>query len=194
MPRTSRHAQGGEDDEPTRGRRGARKPAGPPVGLIALFVVLMVSVVVLARMAARNRPEPEEPKAPVSAQAVFGDLPEEAPPAPRTGGGSGGRLYEKAPPGLDRDATWVEAQAVAARAKDALDEAKAAKAAGDHGAWSEKAGRAKALYDEAITMTAAWEEELMEAYGDRDRQVAAIKRERDGWFNLLRTLHKTTGR
>lgn len=192
MARNSRYAQEGEDDGPTRGRRGARKPAGPPVGLILAFVVLMVAAVVLARMAAQNRPEPAEPEAPVTAESVFGDLPREEPPAPRTGGR--GALVEKAPPGLADTAVWVEARATAARAKAELDTAKAAKSSGDHSGWSEHAGRAKDLYDEAITETAAWEEELMEKYGDRDRQVAAIKRERDGWFNLLRTLHKTTGR
>jgi len=191
MPRTSRYD---EDDEPTRGRRGARKPAGPPLGLIAVFIALMVGVLVIARMIAQNKPAPVEEPTPVTSKAVFGDLPEELPPEPRTRSGSSRKLYEKAPPGLAENATWVEAKAIASRAKAALDEAKTAKAAGDHGGWADKAGRAKDLYDEAITMTAMWEEELMEAYGDGDRQVVAIKRERDGWFNLLRTLHKTTGR
>ena len=43
-------------------------------------------------------------------------------------------------------------------------------------------------------MTADWEDELMAQYGDKDRQVKAIMNERSKWFDLLRTLHKTTGR
>ena len=185
-----------QDDEPSRGRRRATKSSGPPVGPILILVVLMVGAVVVARMAAQGQKttEEEEP-AEVTAESIFGDLPREEPPTRKPGSGSKPKkLYEKAPAGLASNSTWIAAKAVAADAKATLEEAKTAKAAGDHAAWADKGVRAKELYDEAITMTAEWEEELMEKYGDNDRQVSEIKRERDGWFNMLRTLHKTTGR
>ena len=196
MPRSSRYNAPQDEDESGRERRRPRKSGGPPVGPILILVVLMIGAVVVARMLAKNqKPADAAPPAEVSADSIFGDLPREEPPTP------GARteykpkkLYEKAPAGLASNATWVQAKQVAAEAKTTLDEAKAAKAAGDHAGWSDKGVRAKELYDQAITMTAEWEEELMEKYGDSDRQVAEIKRERDGWFNMLRTLHKTTGR
>ena len=43
-------------------------------------------------------------------------------------------------------------------------------------------------------MTALWEEQLLEKYGETDRQVRDIMRTRNKWFELLRALHKTTGR
>ncbi len=185
-----------QDDDASPGRRRPRKSSGPPVGPILILVVLMVGAVVVARMAAQSETKEEEARpAEVNAEAVFGDLPREEPPTPKTGSSfKPKKLYEKAPPGLASNTTWVAAKKVAAEAKTVLDAGKIAKAASDHAGWAEKGGRAKDLYDEAITMTAEWEEELMAKYGDNDRQVAEIKRERDGWFNMLRTLHKTTGR
>lgn len=185
-----------QDDEPSGERRRPRKSSGPPLGPILILVVLMVGAVVIARMAAQDKGTEEDTgPAEVSADAVFGDLPREEPPTPKVGSGSKSKkLYEKAPPGLASNTTWLAAKKVAVEAKTVLEAGKIAKAAGDHAGWADKGGRAKNLYDEAITMTAEWEEELMSKYGDNDRQVAAIKRERDGWFNMLRTLHKTTGR
>ena len=69
-----------------------------------------------------------------------------------------------------------------------------AKANGDHSTWNEKGNEAKELYDRAIILTAAWEDQLMEEYGDTDRQVREIMSIRTKWIEKLTVLHKTTGR
>ena len=192
MARPSRYQQN-DDDEGQRPRRRPKKQ-GPPLVPILALIVVMAGAVYLARQAAQNKPEEEPPKEEVRAAEIFGDLPEEEPPD-RSGFGQGGRkLTNTAPAGLAENPTWIQAQEVAAEAAAVLTVAKGAKAAGDHAVWSEKGNEAKELYDKAIIMTADWEDELMAQYGDKDRQVKAIMNERSKWFDLLRTLHKTTGR
>lgn len=192
MARTSRY-ENYEGEEGSRPRRRPKKQ-GPPLVPILALVVVMAGAVWLARMAAQNKPEEQPPKEEVKAAEIFGDLPEEQPPD-RTGMGQGNfKLKNAAPEGLANNANWQEALAVAARAQAALDVAKKAKADDDHATWNKRGVEAKELYDEAITMTAVWEEELLEQYGDKDRQVRAIMKTRSKWFDLLRTLHKTTGR
>jgi hypothetical protein len=158
------------------------------------LIVVMGGAVYLARLAAQNKPPEEAPKAEVRAQDIFGELPQEEPPD-RSGFGAGNKqLSNKAPEGLANNADWQRAQEIAGDAAAKLELAKVAKAAGDHAVWSTKGNEAKALYDEAITMTAEWEDQLLADYGDKDRQVRAIMNERSKWFDMLRTLHKTTGR
>jgi len=154
----------------------------------------MGGAVVIARMAAKNKPEEEDaPAKEVQASDIFVGLPEEEPPPPPGGDGSK-RMVNVAPANLDQHADFQRARELAEQAGNALDSAKKAKAEGDHATWNTKATYAKNLYDEAVTITALWEEELLEKYGDRDRQVKAIMDERSRWFKMLTTLHKTTGR
>jgi len=188
----SRYQQS-DGEENSRPRRRARKP-GPPLLPILALIVVMAGAVYIARLAAQNKPEKEKPKEEVQAQDIFGDLPLEQPPDRSAFGHGKKRLTNTAPAGLADDANWIAAKQVASDAAAELELAKAAKAAGDHAAWNTKGKEAKELYDKAITMTAVWEEKLMEDYGDTDRQVRAIMDERNKWFDMLRTLHKTTGR
>lgn len=187
-----RYARNDSDENEERPRR-QRKKAGPPVGPILLLVGLMIGAVVVARMIA-SRPKAEETvKTERPASDIFGDLEIEAPPT-YTPGKTPKRMVDKAPAGLADSALWIEAKGIAKQAAAVLTEAKAAKAVQDYAGWDDKGVKAKNLFDEAIIMTADWESELMEKYGDNDRQVAAIMNERSKWFDMLRILHKTTGR
>jgi hypothetical protein len=181
-----------EHDEPSRSRRRPSKN-GPPILLIVGLVILMGGAVAVARMAAKNKPEKAEPKPEVQASEIFGDLPIEEPPNMPAGNGSK-KLVNTAPAGLADNPDFLRARGIALEAAKKLEEAKKAKSAGDHGQWNIKAGESKELYDQAIIITAVWEEELLELYGDRDRQVKAIMNERSKWIDMLRTLHKTSGR
>ena len=46
-------------------------------------------------------------------------------------------------------------------------------------------------FDAAFTMTAIWEEELLEQYSDTDPQVRDIVRTRNKWIDKVRHFHKT---
>lgn len=181
-----------EDDDQPRSRRRS-KPSGPPLIPIFALIVLMGGAVYLARLAAQNKPEPEEPKEAVKASEIFGDLPVEEPP-PRPGGDGSRKATNKAPEGLANNPDFIRAKEIAVQANVVFEAAKKAKSAGDHGEWNIKAQEAKELFDQAFIMTAVWEEELLEKYGDRDRQVKAIMSERNKWIDKVRTLHKTSGR
>ncbi|MFT7484399.1 MAG: hypothetical protein ACI9F9_000239 [Candidatus Paceibacteria bacterium] len=179
------------DEEPRQRRRP--KKSGPPVLPILGLVVLMIGAVVVARMAASRPKADDTVHEPKDASAVFGDLPVELPPV-REKGRAPRRMVDNSPAGLTDNAQWVKAQGVVLEAAKVLAEAKTAKAAGDHGAWADQGTKSKQLYDEAIIMTADWELGLIEKYGDNDRQVDAIMKERSKWIDMLRILHKTTGR
>jgi len=164
------------------------------MGPILILVVLMIGAVFVARMAAQNKTDEEPAKEEVKASDIFGDLPVEEPPPLPGGDGSRKKAANLAPPGLADNADFQKAREIAAQANNAFEAAKKAKADGDHGAWNTKATYAKNLYDEAFIMTAIWEEEILEKYGDSDRQVKAIMQERSTWIDKVRVLHKTTGR
>lgn len=192
--RSRRYESSKNNDEGEEERRPRRSPkkSGPPLALIFGIVALMGGAVVLARMAA-NRPKEAAPVPEAKAEDIFGNLPVELPPE-RKSDPNFRKLRDTAPQGLANTAIWVEAKKVAANADAVYAEAKKAKAANDHTAWAEKGTRAKKLYDKALTMSAIWEEGLLEKYGDTDRQVAGIQTIRNKWFDRLAVLHKTTGR
>lgn len=183
-----------EADEPER--RSRRRPAksGPPLVPIFALLVLIAGSIVLARFVAQNKEPEPPPKEKIDASEIFGDLPEEEPPPPRVHGAGREPITNRAPAGLMDDRTWLEALKIAEQAAVTLAEATRAKANGDHSAWNEKGNAAKELYDKAIEMTALWEDEIREKYGDTDRQVREIMSLRSKWIDKLRILHKTTGR
>lgn len=99
------------------------------------------------------------------------------------------------PPGeLEQSEVWINALAIARDADELLDEANRARAANDVGGYQDKGRAAREAYDRALTLTAGWEEELVDTYGDSNRQVRKIMRTRSRWFDRLRVLHKTTPR
>jgi hypothetical protein len=162
---------------------------------ILAFVVLIVGAIVIARIAASNRGAVDEPPK-VEASTIFGDLPEEQPPVPgqNRGGRARVQITDNAPAGLTDNTVWIDALHVIDEGAAVFAKAKQAKASGDHSEWNRLGNEAKDLYNRAIEMTAVWEEELMEKYGENDRQVRDIIKTRNKWLEVLRTLHKTTGR
>ncbi len=161
---------------------------------IFALLVLIAGAIVLARMVAKNEKPEEKPKEKIDASAVYGDLPEEEPPVPGARGSGRKRSTNRAPSGLADNTKWLEALRIADEAAVIFASAAKSKANGDHSAWNEKGNEAKELYDRAIILTAAWEDELMEKYGDTDRQVREIMSIRTKWIEKLTVLHKTTGR
>ncbi|MFT7670732.1 MAG: hypothetical protein ACI8X5_003443 [Planctomycetota bacterium] len=179
-------------------RNGSARPkkSGPPFLPIMGLFLLMVGAVYVARLAAQKKTEVEPPKE-VQASEIFSGLPIEQPKMRKLGSGSTsdeGGNYEPAPEGLADSLEWKRAQGIAEEAFSVLDLAIKAKSTDNHSEWNEKGKRAKELFDEAITITASWEDELLESYGSKDRQVIAIQKERTKWFDKLRILHKTTSR
>ena len=193
MASTSRYSNRDEGDEDRPRRRAPAKKGGPPLVPILALVVVIGGAIVAARFAAKNRKQPEAAPT-VDASNIFGDLPEETPPVPGERGPGRARTTDLAPTGLASDPVWIEALNLADQAAGIFAEAKKAKAAGNHGEWNKLGNQAKDLYNEAVEKTALWEEELVEQYGDTDRQVRDIVRTRNKWLDVMRTLHKTTGR
>lgn len=181
------------DEDEGRPRRRAAKKTGPPLVPILALVVLIVGAIVLARIAAQDRGETVEPPK-VEASNIFGDLPEETPPTPGAGGAGRARTTNLAPTGLANNQVWIEALHKAEEAEVLFAQGKQARSGGDRAKWNELGNQAKALYNEALEMTAVWEDELREEFGDTDRQVRDIMRKRSQWFERLDTLLKTTGR
>ena len=123
----------------------------------------------------------------------FADIPEELPPTV----GSGGKSQTNPFGGIGEladDPIWKQAKDLAWKAEGLMADAKAAKAKGDHAAFNEKGKAAKAAYDEALELTAEWEEEMVEKLGENDSNVRAMMKTRNKWFDMLRVLHKTTSR
>ena len=123
----------------------------------------------------------------------FADVDFGAPPE-RGKGTARMRTVDRSPSNLANYSPWQEAQGLARQARVLFDEGKLAKAADDYSTWNDKGRQAKALYDEALEMTAEWETEIIGLYSENDVRVADIKKLRDTWFEKIRVLHKTTSR
>jgi hypothetical protein len=124
----------------------------------------------------------------------FADLPPEAPPVRGASGSSKYTMIAKAPEGLMSDANWLKAVQLASEGEAFFDEATAAKVAGDTPKLNEKGKLARDKLDEAFTMTAVWEEELLEKYGDANADIRRIVKVRSSWIDKVRWLHKSIAR
>lgn len=183
-----------ESDEERRPARAAKKTSSPLVPLAVLFGIILGAVILARSFAGKKDATPVE-----AAPAATGPKPfekyVEAPPTPREPSSRDGRAYPPAPEGLaESNPDWARALEIGDEADVLFDAAQAAKRADQTTLFLEKGNAAKAKYDEAFTLTAVWEEELLEKYGDRDRQVKAIMNKRTAWSDRLRVLHKSTGR
>ena len=69
-----------------------------------------------------------------------------------------------------------------------------AKRGGRMESMNEKGRRARKKYDQALELTASWEEDLIEEHGDSDPGVREIMRTRDQWFDRVHWLHKSVAR
>jgi len=193
--RYTRHRAGRPEEEGEE-RRPSRRPgqSGLPIVPIAALVVMVGAAIWFARLIADNTAEPAAAAPAEPAYVPFADVPLEEPPTPGERASDGG-LYARAPNDLAAsNPDWARALALASTADGYFAEAQKAKADGDYALFNEKGKLAKETYDEAFTLTAAWEEDLFEKYGERDRQVRQIVRTRTRWIDRVRVLHKTTSR
>jgi hypothetical protein len=124
----------------------------------------------------------------------FADLPPEAPPERGASGSSKYTMIAKAPEGLMSDANWLKAVEIATEGTALVDEAKAAMVAQDRAKLNEKGKLARDKLNEAVDMTAAWEEELLAKYGDANAEIRRIAKVRSGWIENVIWLHKSIAR
>ena len=87
---------------------------------------------------------------------------------------------------LSDDPVWLAALQAVQPGYVLVDEAEAAKLAKNQELFDRKAVAAREIFDSAIEKTAIWEAGLQEEFGDRDRLVRKVMRERDKWFDIIR--------
>ena len=171
-----------------------KKSAAPVVIPIALLVVTLGlgAYVVFGpkKEAAAPPPAPVDVKKPTP----FADMPPEKPPVAKSSRASDGKVYPPAPEGLLEDANWKKALALASEGEALFTEAIKARASENMALYNEKGNAAEAKFDDAVTLTAEWEEKLVAQYGDRDAQIATILQTRSAWIKKMLVLSKTTGR
>ncbi|HVS19036.1 MAG TPA: hypothetical protein VMT18_10590 [Planctomycetota bacterium] len=188
-------------------RRGADASNQKKSNSVVWFGVLAVAILAGgALMATLTKKEKEADAARQAEQAKrdsastpFADLPPEAPPPKRGGGG----LDAAAPFGsldagnlgsAEAAATWSAAESLAAEAEQHYQDAVEAKTAGDVAALNEAGAAAKAKFNEALEATAQLEEELVAKLGESNSTVRALMGARSTWFTRLDWLLKSTGR
>lgn len=165
---------------------------------MAMYIPILLAAVIvcgigLAIMTDKAPAKEDAPKAVVEARNPFADVPDEKAPAKNAGGGSSKYTFvSEAPDGLANNDNWRAALKLAAEGEKLFEEAAQAKAAMDVAALNDKGRQAREKLTSAVEMTAVWEEELLEKYGDANLQVREIKRTRSGWIDKMRWLHKSS--
>ena len=160
--------------------------------LLVIVAVLGLGFYASTRKSEDGGTAAAEVSAAPEAVTPFDDLPPERPPERKPRPGSG--PFEEAPDDLDRAPVWQTALLRAEESNEWLAKATAARDAGDHAEYQRCAKQAKRLLEEAFEATAAWEEGLVERYGERGRGMRAILRTRQDWTLKLVALRKTTSR
>ncbi len=180
------------NDRNKNDRRQAKRP-----GMGMYIPILLAAVIVCGIGLAMITDQQKKSENPVVEAAPpkadpFADVPEEAPPQ-RAGGGGGSKytFVSQAPDGLANDANWKAALVIGTEGEKLYDEAKKAHAANDRALLNEKGRQARDKLVSAVEMTAAWEEELLEKYGDGNLQVREIVAIRSRWVKGMIWLHKT---
>ncbi len=181
-----------DPDSDERPRRPVRKSGmGMMVPLtIAAVIVCGVGLSMMGKSEkadAATQPVSDKPK-------PFADLPPEAPPQRTGGGGNGLTMVAKAPEGLANDPDWQKAVKLASEGETYFNEARDAKNAQDTAKANERGKLARDKLNEAIELTAAREDELLEKYGDANAEVRRIKSVRSGWIEKIIWLHKSVSR
>ena len=171
----------------------------PKTSPMALFVPLLIVTILvgggaLAVVGGKKKQSQEPKAAPASAPKPFEGLPQEAPPKKKLGGGSGAKFVADAPEGLEAEAQWLKAVAIGDAGQALYQEALEAKSANNTALLNEKSKAARDKLNEAVDMTALWEEELLAKYGDANASVRRIMKVRSSWIESLRWLHKSSAR
>lgn len=180
-----------ESDADTQ-RRPVRKSGMSPMVPVVIGAVVVMGIG-LSFLGKGEKAE-AAPQAVSDKPKPFADLPPEAPPQHDGKGSSRYTMIAKAPEGLMSDANWLKAVQLASEGEALFEEATAAKVAGDTPKLNERGKLARDKLDEAFTMTAVWEEELLEKYGDANADVRRIVKVRSGWIDKVRWLHKSIAR
>ncbi len=183
-----------KQQESERGRRAAPKRGMSP--LIPLAVVIVILVGGAIAVATGTDKKAKEAPAPVASNKPkpFDDLPAEQPPSKKAGSSGGRTFIAEAPEGLEADANWLKAIAIANEGAKLYDEAVAAKTQGNTALLNQKGAAARTKLNDAFDMTAVWEEELFEKYGDANPSVRRIVKTRTEWMDKVRWLHKSIAR
>jgi hypothetical protein len=179
-----------DEDQPQR-----RQPRKSGMGwfLPAVIATVLFGGAAVAILRGKKEPKVEKPVEASTKPKPFADLPREEPPK-RGGAGSKTTFVAEAPEGLASDATWQKAVKIGAEGEALFEETTEAKATSNVALMNEKGRAARDKLDEAFTMTAEWEEELLAKYGDANAEVRRIMRTRSGWSDKLRWLHKSIAR
>ena len=154
--------------------------------VLGFIVVAALGIGVAGWLHGRKREQPQAAPPAGGTPAIvdpFSDIPAEKPPDGH--GATRMRLTSKAPEGLENTQVWVDARQLAERAYALAAEADAAKAVRDDATYRAKAKAAHAAFDQALESTVLWEQEIDELYGENDRQVRRIHRERSRWFDKM---------
>lgn len=164
---------------------------GVTMSLTVAFILNKASERKAAQQTAKAQAPPPAPKA--ETPSPFSDLSavpaEKPPPPPKVNIAGDGRTHPMSPLDLLEDATWKKAVGVAKEGEDLASQAQEAKARGDleH---VKLTSRALAKYDEAIGLTADWEEGLLEKHGDVDPRVREVVKARNVWIDRFNALDK----
>ncbi len=181
----------------------SRRPRPASKGISAAFgasLFVIAGVLALGFYASLRDEDAAAKRSPVVEQAEepsnspFDDIPPEPRPAPRGSSRADRGSFTPAPDDLEESALWQTALEQAAEAEEWLAKAVEARAAEDHADYQRNAKEAKRLFDAAFGETALWEEQLVEAHGERDPAVRRILRTRTDWTQKLLVLRKTTSR
>lgn len=153
---------------------------------IACFVALILALGVggwaaSSKKAAAEKEGATGPPAP-AADPFAGLPPEEPPPSPE--GRRRVRESNRAPAGLLEDPRWVGALQIAQEAYALRDLAEDAKASDDFAAFASRAVAAREAFGRALDASRGFEDGIIDQYGENDRQVKQVARERNKWLDL----------
>ena len=170
-------------DRPRSGRRAAS--ANPSPVAIACFVALILALGVGGWAASSKKAAAEKEKAaeiPAPTADPFAGVTREAPPGAPAGRA---RIKEsnRAPAGLLEDPIWVGATQIAQDAYALRDLAEDAKASEDWAGYSSKAVAARESFGTALDASRNFEDRIIDQYGENDRQVMQVAKERNKWID-----------
>lgn len=168
--------------------KAARNPIPGMVAVLLFFCLIGGAIYVAVwadRAGSSSAAEPEEDP---NAYKPFSSVEPEALPD-RTG--RNGNNRPAAPGSLATTPVWKKALIIAEDGWKFAAQAAEGLAADDRSLYRVKGKQAERAFDAAFTMTAIWEEELLEKYSDTDPQVRDIVRTRNKWIDKVRHFHKT---
>lgn len=190
-------------DDNERSRRPSRGGPGAGVGPVIGFVLLAgVAIGVAgwlnsAKTQAGNKGGADQSASQGAAEPApdpFAGLHEEPPAARGSKVSTTMRTTDKAPEGLTSTQVWVDALALGAEADVHAERARNAKEAGQYAVFDEEGKAAKLGFEKAFELTIAWEVEIIDSFGELDRQVRGVIRKRNEWRDQMMAFHKTTSK